>query len=286
MGKVRWRFWKRVTIVVSVLVGTALPIFFFLSVYPNALFDTLYNQEFIRVDSRKPNQFGHSSAGLSTMKKSSVTIVGVGKTMQKHLLENLLYEIDILANDFATSRAIFAIDSLSIDMQEKFIEWAQKSPRNRTILTAVAPRFEKNGLYLNSGSTGMPREGKIAHARNIVLHEYQKGEPTEYIIQIDLDIVGWDLGGVRDSFGRSSQWDVACAHGVILFGIYRDAYALRAPGIKTNHHLSGLDHALFNISLAQKVENRKILVVSADTFFLFASILPLCMIIILSIFHS
>eukprot|EP01032_Pedospumella_encystans_P011315 gene11315-13161_t len=147
-------------------------------------------------------------------------------------------------------------------MQDKFIEWAQKSPQNRTILTAVAPRFEKNGLYLNSGSTGMPREGKIAHARNIVLHEYQKGEPTEYIVQIDLDIVGWDLGGVRDSFGRSSQWDVACAHGVILFGIYRDAYALRAPGINTNHHLSGLDHALFNISLAQKVENRKNLVAS------------------------
>lgn len=273
MGKVRWRFWKRVTIVVSVLVGTALPLFYFLSAYPNALFDTLYNQEFLRVDSRKPTQFGHSSAGLSTMKRSSVTIVGVGKTMQKHLLRNLLGEIDVLSQDFAMSRAIFVIDNSSLGMQVLFNDWAKKSPHNRTILTAVAPQFEKGGLYLNSGSTGMPREGRIAHARNIVLQEYQKGLPTEYIIQIDLDIVGWDLGGVRDSFGRSSLWDVACAHGVILFGIYRDAYALRAPGINTNHHLSGLDHALFNISLAQKEQNRQNLVV--HTFVCLLSQLPL-----------
>lgn len=196
------------------------------------------------------------------MKGTSVTIVGVGKTMQKHLLRNLLIEIDILSQDFAMSQAIFVIDSLSLDMQDMFREWARKSPHNRTILTVVAPLLEKEGLFVNSGSALLPREGRIAHARNIVLQEYQKGPPTEYIIQVDLDIVGWDLGGVRDSFGRSALWDVACAHGVILFGIYRDAYALRAPGINTNHHLSGLDHALYNISVSQKVQNRKDLVVS------------------------
>lgn len=262
MTRVRYKLVKAIMIASSVVVGMTLSIFYSLSIYPNAVLDTMVNQEFLRIDSRKPSRYGDSSAGLAAMKRTSVTIVGVGKTMKRHLLQHLLEEIDILSQDFATSRAIFVIDSSALGMQDLFFEWAKRSPLNRTILTAVAPQLENEGIFPNSGTTGMPREGRIAHARNIVLQEYAKGPPTEYIIQVDLDIVGWDLGGVRDSFGRSSLWDVACAHGVILYGIYRDAYALRAPGINTNHHLSGLDHALFNISLSQKEQHRRDLVVS------------------------
>jgi hypothetical protein len=82
--------------------------------------------------------------------------------------------------------------------------------------------------------------------------------PTEYVIIIDLDILGWDLGGIVDSFSKSKLWDVVCSHGVLLHGIYRDTYAFRSPGIDTNHHRCGQDHGTYNITYDEKQEYRKV----------------------------
>jgi hypothetical protein len=122
---------------------------------------------------------------------------------------------------------------------------------------ATPPLLEPAGLFPNSENTVFPREGRIAQARNIALEEYRRGPETDYIVNVDLDIVGWDQGGVRDSFGQSSEWDVVCANGVILYGIYRDSYALRAPGIQTNHHLAGQDCGQYNITTGEKCGGHK-----------------------------
>eukprot|EP00598_Pedospumella_elongata_P002843 CAMPEP_0184976374 /NCGR_PEP_ID=MMETSP1098-20130426/7342_1 /TAXON_ID=89044 /ORGANISM="Spumella elongata, Strain CCAP 955/1" /LENGTH=346 /DNA_ID=CAMNT_0027499235 /DNA_START=131 /DNA_END=1171 /DNA_ORIENTATION=- len=231
---------------------------YFLNNYPDALKDLIINQELSSIGN-EVTQFRNSNDGKDEMMRSSATFVGVGKNSEEHLLHNLLKDLDKLSQEFSSSRAIFVVDSTAFAMQRIFYDWAKESPKNRTIVIAVAPRLEAAGLFPDSETTLFPREGKIAQARNMVLEEYKKGPATDYMINIDLDIVGWDLGGVRDSFGQSSEWDVACANGVILYGIYRDAYALRAPGIETNHHKSGLDHAQFNITLAEKEAHRRTL---------------------------
>jgi hypothetical protein len=109
----------------------------------------------------------------------------------------------------------------------------------------------------------MPREGRLAEARNIGLRELHRLPPTEYVIVVDLDVLGWDPHGVADSFFRQhvgndwDDWDVVCANGILLYGLYRDTYAFRTDRLNTNHHWAGNDHAIYNITLAQKKEHRK-----------------------------
>ena len=94
----------------------------------------------------------------------------------------------------------------------------------------------------------LPREGRISKARNLVLdHLYHSPVATKYVMVVDMDVLGWDTNGVADSFGRKG-WDVMCAHGILLHGIYRDTYAFRTIGINTNHHWAGKDHGVYNIS--------------------------------------
>ena len=254
-----------ISVAICMVVGSMQSMFYFLNAYPDALKDLMINQELMFIG-KKSTDYTFSKDGKEEMKKSTATFVGVGKSIEPHLIHPLLKDLDKLSQQFSSSRAIFVIDSGAFGMQKIFNDWAKESPSNRTILLAVAPRLEEKGLFPDSELTWFPREGKIAQARNIVLGEYVKGPPTDYMVNIDLDIIGWDLGGVRDTFGQSSEWDVACANGVILYGIYRDAYAVRAPGIMTNHHLSGLDHAQFNITLAEKEANHRNLVVRWSTF--------------------
>ena len=42
----------------------------------------------------------------------------------------------------------------------------------------------------------MPREGRLSEARNLALYELYKLPRTDYVIMIDLDILGWDMKGV------------------------------------------------------------------------------------------
>ncbi len=51
----------------------------------------------------------------------------------------------------------------------------------------------------------MPREGRLAHARNIALAELKSMLPSDFVIMIDMDIVGWDVAGVLESFSTWSH---------------------------------------------------------------------------------
>ena len=102
----------------------------------------------------------------------------------------------------------------------------------------------------------MSREGRLAIARNVALKELHKLPPTEYIIIIDLDVLGWDMNGVADSFGRR-DWDVICANGILVHGVYRDTYAFRTKELNTNHHWAGGDHGDYNITDEQSEKYRE-----------------------------
>ena len=91
-------------------------------------------------------------------------------------------------------------------------------------------------------SSSLPREGRISSVRNEALSFLQQQNwALDYVVSVDMDIIGWDVNGIADSFGSADLlgWDVMCAMGVTLHGVYRDVYAFRSENIDTNHHLHG-----------------------------------------------
>ena len=242
---------------------TAWLLFFTLiySRYPDAIDDLLINQE-ISVVKTKPLNFAKNSvSGRREMSGVNVTFMGVGKNIEKHA-DSFLQQVEELSSMFYGSQAIFVVGTSNDDSAAKLKKWAKKSDHNRTILELDDEHLvDTVGKFLG---LPLPREGRIAAARNTALNYYrqQQAHLTDYIINIDMDVIGWNLNGVQDSFGKKSQWDAVCANGVLLHGIYRDVYALRFPGMNTNHHLAGNDHEIYDIDSSQKDRNRNNLRVS------------------------
>lgn len=177
--------------------------------------------------------------GLAVMRNGSAVFLGVGRNVAL-TLPPLLQQLAETAALFDKSRAIFVEGDSTDATGDVLRDWAAQSPGNRTIFTASAPLTEEDGPEAGSK---LPREGQLASARNVALDALYaevrlSSAPPDFVLVLDLDVVGWDLKGLVDSFRRHTSWDVACAHGILLHGIYRDTYALRAPGIDTNHHRS------------------------------------------------
>lgn len=190
--------------------------------------------------------------------QSSVTFLGVAKDAG-YYIPRVLQQIEEMAAYFPKSQAIL-IEGDSVDNTAQVIEaWRQLSPSNRTVLTySLIDAMETVPAF--NGSI-MPREGRLSLARNKALEQLNFHAPTEYIVMVDLDIVGVSMEGFLDTFGRDG-WMAMCAHGVILSSFYRDTYAFRMPGLDTNHHKCGSDHLLYGISPEERSQNRKLVEVS------------------------
>jgi len=206
--------------------------------------------------------------GAFTMAHSSATFIGVTKNVDSNL-PNLLHQIEILSNYFTFTQSIF-VDGGSTDRTMNILKhWTNRSRTNRTLLTLI--NDEEEEVYLpNFNHTKLPREGRIAAARNLALKVYREQlNFTSVIVVLDLDIVGFSIDGILDSFGRLNTppsqtiaiaepaWDVVCANGILLHGIYRDTYAFRTAEVDNNHHFCGDDHLSYNISKRQRIENRR-----------------------------
>lgn len=215
--------------------------------------DFLINQQLMQIPTTLSHSDSIKNKGQKVMKYSSVSIIGVGRNIEDKL-PTFLIKVNELGAQFQFSQFIFVVGDSTDNSVTLLKNWEDDSKDSRVVLTvdSLGEVESVNGF----AATALPREGRIAMARNLALRELRKRTQTDYVIVIDMDIVGWDLGGVQDSFGRSDVWDVACAHGILLHGIYRDTYALRALDINNNHHLSGEDHAVYNITEDQWKVNR------------------------------
>lgn len=215
--------------------------------------DLLINQQFKDLSTYKYKPTNYTKRGRQLMKNSTAYIIGTGRDIGDNL-PTFLRQIDQLAANFEVSRAIF-VEGDSLDNSAALlIQWANQSNWNRTVFTIS----NKNEVEIVGQFFGrvLPREGRITMARNIALGAVRSLPRPDYLISIDMDVLGWANLGIQDSFGRSDQWDGICAHGILLHGIYRDTYAFRAPGVNTNHHLCGTDHEQYNISKTQQMINR------------------------------
>eukprot|EP01038_Epipyxis_sp_PR26KG_P013043 gene13043-17479_t len=192
----------------------------------------------------------HIHVGKNIMQMSNVSIIGAGRDLSSRL-DNILHQVEQLSGHFKYSQAVFVEGNSNDDTLQKLNNWANLSNNNRSIYSVKDLHKTEN---IKNNELKLPREGRIANARNIALNALKSMPWTEYIIVIDMDIIGWSLNGIMDSFGRttSPQWDVMCGHGTILHGLYRDTYAFRPAAttgeITTNHHLYGDDHDLYGIS--------------------------------------
>lgn len=237
------------------------PIALFHLWYPQGFDDLLINAEWRHVPNQPTQQHLVGEQGRRRMRQSSAMIVGVGKDIE-HRLPSFLRQVEALSAAFNESRAVFVEGDSSDHSREKLQAWASKSPTNRTIVT-VTSSGDKDTIGVFQGLK-LPREGRLAIARNHVLDALRKLPRMDFIIMVDMDVIGWNIHGIQDSFGRPS-WDVICANGIIMHGMYRDTYAFRSKDIDTNHHKGGGDHLLYNISAAQKQKNREIVRVSPLT---------------------
>lgn len=226
-----------------------------------SLEDLLINERWQEPNTQwSPSESRHSShPGRPVMWKTNVTFLGVGRNLGSRL-PIVLQQIEMLGNEFAYSRAIFVEGGSSDNTSSILREWAKSSNSgNRTIITMPGnDSFEKLGHFAGQK---LPREGRLSNARNVGLSELYRlagtGVATEYVIVVDLDVLGWDPYGVSDSFVKSSSWDVICANGVLLHGVYRDTYAFRTPNLNTNHHWAGNDELLYNITAEEKKKYRQ-----------------------------
>jgi hypothetical protein len=201
------------------------------------------------------------TSGRTVMMNSNVTFLGVGRNLGSRL-PILLTQIEMLSHMFHYSRAIFVEGGSTDGTLAILRDWAIASNTgNRTLITM--PGTDSHEVCGHFKGLKLPREGRLSNARNVGLKELYRqvgeGIKTEYVIVMDLDVLGWDLAGVVDSFTRlvNLSWDVICANGILLHGVYRDTYAFRMNGINTNHHWAGNDEVMYNISKEEKIDYRK-----------------------------
>ena len=203
-----------------------------------------------QVDPRNP-----LSSGRPSLMNTNVTFLGVGRNLGSRL-PIILRQIEMLSNEFSYSRSIFVEGGSTDDTPKILKDWADRGVplHNRTVITMIDDdEVEQTGYFKGKK---MPREGRLSNARNVGLSELYRmsheGVRTEYVIVIDLDVLGWDPYGVLDSFKKFNAWDVVCANGILLHGVYRDTYAFRTDTLNTNHHWAGNDEVMYNISIEEK----------------------------------
>lgn len=86
-------------------------------------------------------------------------------------------------------------------MTRKYVEDNKhKGVLMRFLSTPPAPTQE--GGEGPFSTHNMPREGRLALARNLALAELSTMPVTDYVIMIDMDIIGWDINGIIDSFSQ------------------------------------------------------------------------------------
>lgn len=231
--------------------------------------DFLTNQNMVsayKAGKMKPetNMDYMEAKGLEKMLQSRIVIAALARNVESKL-PLILRQIERLSNYFRESRIIIAEGDSTDETAKLLNEWIQLDSKHRVLLSTngLMNAVESSGPFVNSP---LPREGRLSKARNTIIDYLQEHTPPQqqqqedFVLLLDLDVMGFDLNGIAHSFGHHDQWDGVCAHGIMMHGVYRDTYSLRMKephGINTNHHWCGDDIALYNISAEQKVMYRQ-----------------------------
>jgi hypothetical protein len=142
-----------------------------------ALIDFFINEKWLEPPTQWPNSdsIEHPGPGRDVMANSNVTFLGVGRNLGDGL-PKVLKQIENLAARFQYSRAIFVEGGSTDDTSLQLKNWVKSSIVNRTVITMPSNiTYEKSG---NFKGIKLPREGRLADARNVGLKELYRLEKT------------------------------------------------------------------------------------------------------------
>lgn len=170
------------------------------------------------------------------MKNSRISVCSIVRDCQKNLVRNIP-RIESLRKLFLDSEVIIFENDSKDGTLETLKEWQQGS-KDVHIFSE-----QYNKITIPGKTDGMvnpffslARIEKMVMYRNKYLDFLNKsaGPPRDFVIVVDLDIAGFSLYGVINSFGTNDKWDCIAANGVSLSSRltyqYHDSYALIEAG--------------------------------------------------------
>jgi glycosyltransferase involved in cell wall biosynthesis len=169
--------------------------------------------------------------GEEKMRNSSVSICSIVRDCESNLKKNIP-GVELLRSLFKESE-IVVFENDSKDNTKEILKAWQRNSKNIHVFTDTF------------GSTTIPTKGSIkgnpfysiSRIEKMVLYRNKymnflntQGNDRDFVIIIDLDISGFDIDGIANSFGSTTDWDCISANGTSLSSRFRrqyhDAYAL------------------------------------------------------------
>lgn len=197
---------------------------FYISQFPEALFDTTNKEEFKR----------RVSLGFDSCKKSNIVFCGMCRDINS-LLETSLARVYKTCSFFSGYKIII-VENDSIDgTSERLAEAVDGNP----LVKLINPILNDKKSYGNEGfeATSFERVAKMATIRNLYLDEIQSYENIDYVILADLDVEGgWSYEGMLSSFGCSG-WSAMTSNGIRLRNeidkgfLFFDTWTFRELGV-------------------------------------------------------
>ena len=170
---------------------------------------------------RKNSRHLHET-GLEYMSNHSVVICGIARDCSSQL-SKLAPKLEALGNRFKTYKILVIENDSEDDTAETILAWAAKNQNVIPILFSANREAvtQQDITAKESRDFNHSRISRIAFARNLYLHELQNHKQTDYVIVLDLDIMGFSIPGIASSFEQRNEWDCATSSGL--------RYTLRSP---------------------------------------------------------
>ncbi|MGA2408217.1 MAG: hypothetical protein ABSF81_15910 [Bacteroidales bacterium] len=169
--------------------------------------------------------------GKERMRNSSVSICSIVRDCESNLKKNIP-KIELLRSLFKESE-IVVFENDSIDKTKEILKNWESDSENVNVFTDTFGNITipSKGSIKGNPYYSISRIEKMVSYRNKYMNFLNtQGLKRDFVIIIDLDISGFEIDGVCDSFGTTTDWDCISANGTSISSRFRrqyhDAYAL------------------------------------------------------------
>ena len=169
--------------------------------------------------------------GKERMKNSSVSICSIVRDCGTNLKNNIP-RVEFLRSLFKESEVVVFENDSKDDTKEILKRWGRDNS-NVNIFTETFGNttIPSKKSIMGNPFYSVPRIEKMVTYRNKYMHFLNtQGIKRDFVIILDLDISGFEIEGVINSFGNKTDWDSISANGTSVSARFRrqyhDAYAL------------------------------------------------------------
>jgi hypothetical protein len=157
--------------------------------------------------------------GFGFMKTQKVVICGLLRN-HEHMLNDIIYKVEELGKLFNDYKVVIVENDSSDNTREKLLEWASKNNRVTILGCGINEKSCKLNLPKTIGHTpDFERIKKMSYLRNLYLEYVKTNNGYDYMIPIDLDIIGsFYFDGIANSFyyfKNNNDISAICSNGII-----------------------------------------------------------------------